>query len=994
MTPQQAAKEVDRLSRAGRVQLQRFRAVSERSIRKTYRKAAGRIANTIQLTGEPPARLIAIQKDLKRQIDILNRRITKKATGTVEKSVDLGIKATVNSVNVYQGLLPGNYRSHLTPNAFQRIHNGAMRSLMTSPVDGIALSDRIWDLHQTTLRRMKRVIADGYIGGLTNSQVQAQVKSLLIRPNVDMRTKFWKDFFKKYPPGKGVYRSAYLNTRRILRTEVNEAYRRAGVGYAKEKSWVAGVRWNLVAGHPDTDVCSGSWELVLTSEGWTQIKNVKKGSSVLSHLGAYKKVLRTMSRTIQNEQIVILSFCTGKGHIRTLALTPNHPVLTDQGWVRAGLLRKGMQAIDPLFYNGGMQHPQEHGGGGRGRQGSGGNATCRQTGNNGAGLYDASVEVLRKIGRQVQHYCASTQLFVNRDTYNYLLVSRLPNSHLISLYAQELSVRGIHQNGGTYQDGGSRNSDCPAQTEGHKHENNISVDYVNRGQKLLHMFRRQIPALYEKLSNNPLNRNGGNSPWLPKTLNRIFRKPYQSVSVEQGQHTYDHKTEALRGEKDVRALEELVYHKAHINYSCLYFSMPGDEKQRILSVDVRTVKKLKVYNLEVETDNSYVVNGIPVHNCDDIASADDYGLGSGVYTPDATPITPHSQCYSDDTEFLTNNGFKFLGEITKEDTIFSMNPKTLETEYVKWEEKVEYYHKGKMAHFKARGFDALVTLDHNMIVRHTDRKKEEYKLLPAEEALDRYELTIPTCGKWSGESGDTETGLWAMLMGWFVSEGCVTKRGPNWHQLTIAQEIPANRIRIMSLLDDMGIKFRADKLGMHFNGAVAKEIYQMKLGKSHEKHVPQSIKDSNVDIIKMFLNEYNLGDGSHRTVDCFGFPSEGYSYYTSSKRLVDDLCELILKTGQSPRVYLHSPKGTISNHYNGPYAQSHDVFRITQSKSKHISFRENRGMKELVDYNGNVQCLSLERNHVLCFRRNGMVSWAGNCLCYLTMVPKAELMPE
>lgn len=51
-----------------------------------------------------------------------------------------------------------------------------------------------------------------------------------------------------------------------------------------------------------------------------------------------------------------------------------------------------------------------------------------------------------------------------------------------------------------------------------------------------------------------------------------------------------------------------------------------------------------VFNLGVGEDNSYVANGIAVHNCDDLASADLYGLGPGGYPAGDEPPYPHAQC--------------------------------------------------------------------------------------------------------------------------------------------------------------------------------------------------------------------------------------------------------------------------------------------------------------------------------------------------------------
>ena len=53
-----------------------------------------------------------------------------------------------------------------------------------------------------------------------------------------------------------------------------------------------------------------------------------------------------------------------------------------------------------------------------------------------------------------------------------------------------------------------------------------------------------------------------------------------------------------------------------------------------------------VFNLEVLEHNSYVANGLVVHNCDLHARTDAYGLGAGMYPKGAAPMPPfHPHCF-------------------------------------------------------------------------------------------------------------------------------------------------------------------------------------------------------------------------------------------------------------------------------------------------------------------------------------------------------------
>ena len=83
----------------------------------------------------------------------------------------------------------------------------------------------------------------------------------------------------------------------------------------------------------------------------------------------------------------------------------------------------------------------------------------------------------------------------------------------------------------------------------------------------------------------------------------------------------------------------------------------------------------------------------------------------------------HPQCYSNDTEVMTNNGWKLFKNLLKDDLIFSLNPNTKQPEYVKYVKYFSYNKEGKMIRFSNKSLDMLVTEDHKMVyVRKSDRK--------------------------------------------------------------------------------------------------------------------------------------------------------------------------------------------------------------------------------------------------------------------------------
>lgn len=78
---------------------------------------------------------------------------------------------------------------------------------------------------------------------------------------------------------------------------------------------------------------------VWTANGFKKIRNIRVGDKVLTHKGTYEKVLaKNKSRGYKGE-VVRIHFARGyEAYGGSIVLTPDHPVLTQRGWVSAGHL--------------------------------------------------------------------------------------------------------------------------------------------------------------------------------------------------------------------------------------------------------------------------------------------------------------------------------------------------------------------------------------------------------------------------------------------------------------------------------------------------------------------------------------------------------------------------------------------------------------------------------------------------------------------------------
>ena len=98
---------------------------------------------------------------------------------------------------------------------------------------------------------------------------------------------------------------------------------------------------------------------------------------------------------------------------------------------------------------------------------------------------------------------------------------------------------------------------------------------------------------------------------------------------------------------------------------------------------------------------------------------------------------------------------------------------------------------------------------------------------------------------------------------------------------------------------------------------------------------------------------------------------------TSSKKMADDIGELLIKVGRRPSYHLQKGKGIAVKHKNGVYIGNHDIWIVSECYSKYHTL-QSMDIK-LVDYHDMVHCVELEKNHTLLVRRNGQICWCGNC---------------
>ena len=110
-------------------------------------------------------------------------------------------------------------------------------------------------------------------------------------------------------------------------------------------------------------------------------------------------------------------------------------------------------------------------------------------------------------------------------------------------------------------------------------------------------------------------------------------------------------------------------------------------------------------------------------------------------------------CYSEDTEILTENGWKTFDQLTLKDKVAQYHQDLKEISFTNPYEIVWQPYKGKMIHFNNKSSDMLITPNHRVLYRTSDAN--EYSIKRADEVSKlTSQLYYPTSAKFNNNVQD------------------------------------------------------------------------------------------------------------------------------------------------------------------------------------------------------------------------------------------------
>lgn len=145
-------------------------------------------------------------------------------------------------------------------------------------INGLTVSDRVWDISRQAKTQLEFYLESGIGNGRSAATLSRDIRQLLKEPDKLFRRVRDKNGnlvpskpMKDYHPGQGVYRSSYMNAKRLAVSEINMSYRNADHERWGQLDFVTGIEVKLSSAHPRTDICDhmkGKYPKEFKFTGW------------------------------------------------------------------------------------------------------------------------------------------------------------------------------------------------------------------------------------------------------------------------------------------------------------------------------------------------------------------------------------------------------------------------------------------------------------------------------------------------------------------------------------------------------------------------------------------------------------------------------------------------------------------------------------------------------------------------------------------------------
>jgi hypothetical protein len=368
----------------------------------------------------------------------------------------------------------------------------------------------------------------------------------------------------------------------------------------------------------------------------------------------------------------------------------------------------------------------------------------------------------------------------------------------------------------------------------------------------------------------------------------------------------------------------------------------------------------------------------------------------------------HPNCHTKSASILTESGWKNITEVVDNERVYTLNPETREIELHQISNKIDQAYKGKMYHLKGRNLDTIVTPNHRFL---TINRSGKHEFVTAEELYTnpkKYSHSyIPKRGEWLMETSDKfllkglkdiknrnsynidpesdseiDYTTFVQFLGMWLAEGCTSG---NIVHIDQKKENVVELIRELLSKFPEEMKWRENK---GKNGGITFSISDIRLvtylrenfgTNCYNKKISKEFKNLSATLSEELVYWFNLGDGRFSTTYHGDTPYEIRNIFSTSKQLILDFNEVLLKSGGAGNIQELVCEADYV--FAGRIIKAENkvpLYQLSIATTKGI-YLDPRFLKieEITDFDDRVYCVTVQNSNFYCMD-NGKVFWSGN----------------
>jgi len=338
-------------------------------------------------------------------------------------------------------------------------------------------------------------------------------------------------------------------------------------------------------------------------------------------------------------------------------------------------------------------------------------------------------------------------------------------------------------------------------------------------------------------------------------------------------------------------------------------------------------------------------------------------------------------CYDDATEVLTEDGWKAWPAVSGEE-LFATRTIDGRLEYQPALRLVRKDYRGHMIGFKGMSLDLMVTPDHRVLASELTtrqgRARARYHLCPAYSVLHRAHRHITTAD-WAGERIEWflldgqrfEPEPLLRLVGFFIGDGNLGASNHIVFNLRKQREI--SYLRSLAVANRLELReWKNRHLALAIGPQLRKLFSECYSGR--EKVIPKRLLSCSRALLVALYEGLLQSDGS---VHARPNRADRHTYYTTSRKLADQMQELALKLGRSASVRPHVMSPGDGHFGNLPRSRV-TIYNSRNSRPALCKTKAEADNHMGVEfYDGAIHCVEVPSG-TLYVRRNGYAVWCGN----------------